>query len=138
MKQETAKKIILSVFGSGILLFIGLQFIPVDRSNPPITQEICWNAEETKYLAQRACYDCHANTTRWPWYAYIAPISWRVADHVHHGREHLNFSEWDRLNEDVAEIIEVIYTGEMPLQDYLFMHPKLTWIQPRKRLWLMT
>ncbi len=37
MKQETAKKIIVSVFGSGILLFIGIQFIPVDRSNPPIT-----------------------------------------------------------------------------------------------------
>jgi mannose-6-phosphate isomerase-like protein (cupin superfamily) len=31
--------------------------------------------------------DCHTNETRWPWYAYVAPLSWRVAAHVHDGED---------------------------------------------------
>ena len=54
----------------------------------------------------------------------MAPISLRVASHVHNGRQHLNFSEWDQPNEDFEEIEEVISRGEMPLSDYLLMHPE--------------
>ena len=25
-----------------------------------------------------ACYDCHSNTTNYPWYSNIAPISWWI------------------------------------------------------------
>ena len=105
-----------------LLVLVGIQFIPVDRSNPLAVQEIKWDSAETKALAKRACYDCHSNETVWPWYSYVAPISWRVAEHVEHGREHLNFSEWNRPNEDFDEIEEVLESGEMPLWDYLLMH----------------
>lgn len=113
------KKIVLGVLAT---IVIGAQLVPVDRSNPPVTQELRWDSEETRELVSRACFDCHSNQTVWPWYSYIAPISWRVAGHVDHGRGHLNFSEWDKPNEDFDEIKEVMDEGEMPLWDYLLMH----------------
>ena len=103
---------------------LGIQLVPVDRSNPEVTREIRWDSPETAEIARRACYDCHSNETVWPWYAYVAPASWRIADHVEHGREHLNFSEWDKPQDDADEIVEVLEEGEMPLSDYLRMHPE--------------
>lgn len=113
----------LRIAGIVILAIVVLiQFIPIDRTNPPITREVKWDAPETRALAQRACFDCHSNETVWPWYAYIAPVSLRVADHVEEGRDVLNFSTWDQPNEDFDEVEEVIERNEMPLSDYLLMH----------------
>lgn len=114
-----------------VILFVVIQFVPVSRTNPPVTQEVKWDAPATRELAQRACFDCHSNETVWPWYAYVAPLSLRVASHVDEGRERLNFSAWDQPNEDFDEIEKVISRGEMPLTDYLLMHPeaKLTDIE---------
>jgi hypothetical protein len=75
-------------------------------------------------LAQRACFDCHSNETVWPWYAYVAPVSWRIANHVYDGRRRLNFSEWDRPNENEERIVEDMTSGRMPLWDYLLLHPE--------------
>ena len=107
-----------------LLLFIAIQFVPVNRTNPPVVREIQWNSAETAGIARRACYDCHSNETVWPWYAYVAPISWRVADHVEHGRGHANFSQWDDKQEKLSEFVEVVKSGEMPLSDYLLLHPE--------------
>jgi hypothetical protein len=116
------KKIIKIIAGVLILLLIGIQFMPVEKTNPPVTREVQWDSPQTRALAERACFDCHSNHTKWPWYANVAPVSWRMADHVEHAREHLNFSEWDRPNEDFDEIKEVLEEGEMPLWDYLLLH----------------
>jgi hypothetical protein len=107
-----------------LVAFVAIQFVPVDRSNPPVVREVNWDSQETRDLAKRACYDCHSNETTWPWYSRIAPVSFRVADHVEEGREHLNFSNWLQANEDLEENIEVIEEGEMPLKDYLLLHPE--------------
>ena len=101
---------------------VGIQLVPVRRTNPPVTQEVTWDSPATRDLAKRACFDCHTNQTVWPWYSYVAPISWRVADHVRTGRADLNFSEWDQPNEDLDEVVEKIEEGEMPLNDYLLVH----------------
>ena len=114
---------IKSIAGSLVaLVLVGIQFVPVDRTNPPVEREINWDSDTTRQIATRACFDCHSNQTVWPWYAYLAPLSWRVAEHVEHGREHLNFSNWNQPNEDLDEIKEVLEEGEMPLWDYLLMH----------------
>lgn len=105
-----------------VVILVLIQFIPVERTNPPVTREVKWDSPETRALAQRACFDCHSNETVWPWYAYVAPISLRVADHVEEGRDKLNFSAWDQPQEDFDEIEKVIDRGEMPLSDYLLMH----------------
>ncbi len=107
-----------------IIILVGIQLIPVSRTNPAVTREIKWDAPATQALAQRACNDCHSNETTWPWYGYIAPISWRLADHINEGRDQLNFSTWDQPNTELDEVVESINEGEMPLSDYLLMHPE--------------
>jgi len=49
-------------------------------------------------VLRRACFDCHSNQTQWPWYAYVAPVSWSVAHDVNEGRRELNFTEWNRAS----------------------------------------
>jgi hypothetical protein len=113
----------------GLLLFLMLiQFIPVDRSNPPVEQDIT-APENIKSVLRQSCYDCHSNETNWPWYSQIAPVSWLVAHDVSEGREHLNFSTWNVLDsreqtKAIDEIWEEVEKGEMPLWYYLPLHPE--------------
>jgi hypothetical protein len=83
-------------------------------------------------LAQRACFDCHSNETTWPWYGYIAPISWRLADHINEGRDRLNFSAWDQPNTELDEVVESINKNTMPLWDFLLMHPEANLTETEK------
>jgi len=106
----------------GIAVFILIQFIPVDTTNPPVVNEPNWDSQQTRALTQRACFDCHSNETVWPTYTKIAPVSWVIANHVLEGRETLNFSQWNpnRRNEAIETIIE----GEMPPLYYTAIHPE--------------
>ena len=82
----------------GAVGFAVIQLVPIgwDHSNPPVTGEPQWDSQTTRDLAVRACFDCHSNDTDWPWYSYVAPVSWLVVGDILSGREELNFSEWDR------------------------------------------
>lgn len=109
-----------------ILIIIILQFIPVNRSNPPVSQEIDASASVIDVL-QESCYDCHSNQTTWPWYSYVAPVSWLVARDVHEARDDMNFSTWDQYSDEEKsefreEIWEEVEEGEMPLAIYTMMH----------------
>lgn len=119
--------------GIAVVAFLVLaQFVPVDRTNPPVEQTIEAPMAVTAVL-QRACYDCHSNETTWPAYSRVAPVSWLVARDVHEGREHLNYSTWGRYSAEergelMEETWEEIDEGEMPMKPYLLLHPdaKLT------------
>lgn len=118
---------VLSVLG---LSFFAIQLVPVERTNPPVETEV-EALPAAQALLKRSCYDCHSNETRWPWYSYVAPASWLVADDVRHGRKHLNFSTWNRYDEEkqlhkVKECWEETYEGRMPLWFYLPLHPEAT------------
>jgi len=109
-----------------IVVLIGIQFVPVSKTNPPVTGEIKAPADVMEIL-RTSCYDCHSNESTWPWYSNIAPVSWLVASDVNEAREHMNFSEWDSYSaedraEDIDEIWEEIEDGEMPLWFYLPLH----------------
>ncbi|MCF8242258.1 MAG: heme-binding domain-containing protein [Melioribacteraceae bacterium] len=111
-----------------VIAVLGIQFIPVDRTNPPVENEITAPAHVMNVI-KTSCYDCHSNETNWLWYSYVAPSSWFVADHVAEGREHLNFSDWysyepKKQKKLMEEIWEEVEEGEMPLASYTFMHPK--------------
>ena len=108
------------------LLLIVVQLVPYGRthSNPPVTGTPAWDSPETEHLARRACFDCHSHETKWPWYASIAPISWRIQSHVDEGREKLNFSAFDRPQDEADEAAETVRDGEMPPWDYLLAHPE--------------
>ena len=108
------------------VLLIAIQLIPVDRSNPPVETEAPVPAELREVLVE-SCWDCHSNETTWPWYSYVAPVSWFVADHVHEGREELNFSAWNNYDEEralhkIEEMWEHVEEGDMPLKSYLILH----------------
>lgn len=105
-----------------------IQFIPAERTNPPVRIDVD-APDEVKEILRRACYDCHSHETRWPWYSRVAPVSWWIADHVEHGRGDLNFSEWPALDfytQELAfkDIEEQITKGEMPLRNYTILHPE--------------
>ncbi len=116
------------------VLLVAIQFFQPDRSNPPADPQGTYEAmakpdAELAAALRRACYDCHSNETRWPWYSRVAPVSWLLANHVREGRGHLNFSEWGRYSPQAArrrleEACEEVREGKMPLRSYLFLHPE--------------
>ncbi len=110
------------IFYALIVLFVAIQFIPVERTNPPVTQNVKWDSQKTEATAKKACYDCHSNETVWPWYSYVAPIKFLVSKDVNEGREHLNFSTGNL--EDADEAAEEVQKGKMPMKIYTFTHPE--------------
>ncbi|HZP29235.1 MAG TPA: heme-binding domain-containing protein [Acidimicrobiia bacterium] len=113
------------VIAAGALLFLFAQAVPYGRShtNPPVKAEPTWDSPQTRALASRACFDCHSNLTKWPWYSNVAPVSWLVQRDVDGGRSALNFSEWNRPQDGAGDIAEAISGGSMPPWFYPLMHP---------------
>lgn len=118
------------VVGIPVLVIAAIQLVPYGRghTNPPDGQLTAFDSDGTRQLAERACFDCHSNRTKWPWYSNIAPISWRIQQHVDEGREKLNFTAFDPSGEETAEAAgeagETVAKGEMPPSDYLLAHPE--------------
>lgn len=112
--------------------FIGLQFVRPARTNPPVDQAQTIHARlqvtpQVAAILDRSCQDCHSNTTRWPWYSNVAPMSWLVIDHVNEGRTNLNLSEWGRYDNRRAankleEMCEEVKIGAMPMPSYTIIH----------------
>ncbi len=108
------------LYGIGVLIIL-IQLIPVDRTNPAVTAEPKWDSPETRSLAKKACFDCHSNESKYPFYAYVAPLSWLVTNHISDGRDNLNFSEW-KNDVDIDQIADEVNNDDMPLWDYKLMH----------------
>jgi hypothetical protein len=76
---------------------------------------------------KQACADCHSNQTVWPWYSYVAPVSWLVEKDVRRGRDELNLSRWSDYSPNkqqklLADMATVLKNREMPLPQYALMH----------------
>lgn len=121
------KKILIGIF----VLFILIQFYRPEKNNSKNEMNAIGTVMEiplevTKII-QTSCADCHSNSTNYPWYSEIAPVSWFLAQHVKEGKEHLNFSEWTSYNDDQKKHILKDLEGElkehkMPLESYLWIH----------------
>lgn len=116
------------------LLFAAAQFVRPARTNPAglpggaLEQRVGVPPEVSEVL-NRACADCHSNRTTWPWYSHVAPASWLVIDHVNHGRQHLNFSDWSRYDaresaDLLRQVCRTARAGTMPLDSYTLLHPR--------------
>ena len=113
--QLRLRKLLL-ISGTAIaVVFLLIQAVPYGRAhdNPPVISEPLWDSPRTRELAVKACFDCHSNETKWPWYSNVAPVSWYVQNHVEEGRDELNFSEWNRPQEEAEESAEKVIEGEM-------------------------
>lgn len=120
-------KWILSVL---IALFALLQLTTPAHVNPPVRNDFIAAMSPPENIAamfRAACYDCHSDETRWPWYSHIAPISWQIAQDVNDGRKHIDLSEWPINDPDLAlkkleHMSDEIDDGDMPLAKYTLIH----------------
>lgn len=127
-----------------VVLLIGIQFIPVERTNPPVPSEI--NAPANiKEIFKKACYDCHSNETNWAWYTKVAPASFLAVKDVEDGRKELNFSEWgnytNKTKKIMDEIWEEVREEQMPPWQYRILHSESKLSQEEKdaiRTWAMS
>ena len=127
-------KRILKVLGFLVVLFLVMQLIPYgrDHSNPPVVKEPNWDSPRTRELAVKACFDCHSNQTKWPWYSNVAPYSWVVQRHVIVGRQVLNFSDWTHKYLGEGQAANNVLLGDMPLASYRWLHPEARLSQKEK------
>ena len=125
---------------SGLFVLLALaaaalaaQLLTVERVNPtspvsPLANGYIAAPAQIEVLLTRACYDCHSNETRWPWYSRVAPVSWLVARDVALGRKELNFSEWGSYYPQTRKrklqwMGRVLRERSMPPWAYRLMHP---------------
>src|SRR5438445_9124859 len=78
-------------------------------------------------ILERSCIDCHSERTQYPWYSYVAPVSWLIQSDVAGGRERLNLSRWSeysqqRRERSLSEIANQVRDGDMPLPQYTLIH----------------
>jgi heme-binding protein len=80
-------------------------------------------------ILKRSCYDCHSNETGWPWYGFVAPLSWWMERKVELGRKQLNFSEWGSYYpttkiRKLQWIDRTLGQKNMPPWSYRILHPQ--------------
>lgn len=90
----------------------------VTRQKPP---------PPVKAILQRACYDCHSNQTRYPWYASIQPVEWWLNRHISEGKGELNFSEFSSYSDKravrkLSAVADEVRDRKMPLKSYRLLH----------------
>lgn len=130
------KKVIKIVLILALVALVAIQFIRPEKNSEGYKSVASFETE-TKPSAQVAsilkesCYDCHSNQTQYPWYSEIAPVSLWLADHIEHGKEHFNVSNWNdysvkKKEHKLEELVEMVEKDEMPLQSYTIIHGNLS------------
>jgi hypothetical protein len=123
------KKILLVV----AVMLIGIQFFRPAKnlsSGTPGKDDIMVRFSpppDVRHVLEVACYDCHSNNTRYPWYAEVQPTGWWVAGHIADGKHALNFSEFGaytakRQARKLTAITDQVSDHDMPLQSYTWIH----------------
>ncbi|MGO4289710.1 heme-binding domain-containing protein [Chitinophaga sp. RAB17] len=119
------KTITISAVVLAVVVAVASFTTPV-ADNPPVTGEIQVPAE-VKQMLQRACYDCHSNTSNLKWFDRLPVVAGLVKEDILTARKHLNFSEWDKLSKTeqesaLWEAYNMINSGNMPLPSYAALH----------------
>jgi len=122
------KKVLIAL----LIVVVAIQFIqPVRNSNQQkiasgITKQYTVPSN-VEVLLRTACYDCHSNNTRYPWYANIQPMGWLLANHIKDGKAELNFDEFGSYSKrrqlsKLKSIAGSVKDGSMPIASYTSMH----------------
>lgn len=115
-----------------MVTLIGIQFIPTNRNQSdivPVTDFIStYNPpQEIVGILRTSCYDCHSNNTEYPWYNKVQPAAMYLEEHIQHGKEEFNFSEFGdysdrRKKSKLKSFIRQVEQNEMPLYSYTLIH----------------
>lgn len=126
-----------------IVIIVGAQFFrPVKNNSNDQTKHFSTLyplPDSVEAILTVACYDCHSNNTRYPWYAEIQPVGWWLNGHIQQGKRDINFSEFAsyrirRQYRKLQQIGELIEANEMPLPAYTIIHKDAILTQPQKEL----
>jgi len=122
------KKILI---GLVVVIIIAQFFQPSKNNGSAASATDITNAvqvpDSVMSLLKTACYDCHSNSTNYPWYSKITPVNWWLKNHIDEGKKHLNFTifkEYDLKKQDhkLEEVMETVKGHSMPLESYLWIH----------------
>lgn len=124
------KKILLGLLG----VLVVMQLFQSSKTNPPVDPSkdflMTNNAPaDIAKLFKGACYDCHSNETKYPWYTYVQPVGYWINGHINPARKSLNYSEWTTFSSNkkatvLEETAEYMEKRWMPLGSYANMHPE--------------
>ena len=130
------RKILKTILIVLLIAFIVIQFFRPEKN---LGVEVASNQltaaqnvpENVQQILKVSCYDCHSNTTHYPWYDKIQPVAWFLSDHVIEGKKELNFSEFAtyptyRRYKKFKEIQKQVKEDEMPLYSYTIPHRDAT------------
>jgi hypothetical protein len=130
--NPSLKKWLRRCFWATVVLFVAIQFIRPEQTNPASDpakslEAILKPPPDVANLLSSACNDCHSHGTTWPWYSQIAPVSWLVAEDVKDGRKHVNFSKFGETRGDkqakiLHECAEEVAEDVMPPNVYRLTH----------------
>lgn len=126
--MKLAEKILTVI----VIVFVAIQFFRPDRNiaSQASSSDISgvFNMPDSvKVILQNACYDCHSDNTRYPWYINIQPAGWWMAGHISDAKGDLNFSEFGGYDQrrqisKLEGIAAVVEEDIMPLRSYKMMH----------------
>lgn len=115
-----------------LVIFVLIQFYRPARNlasqqQPNDISQVYAVPENVHTILNKACYDCHSNNTRYPWYAEIQPVRFFLDDHIDEGKRELNFHEFKtfaprRQYIKLEGIIKQVKEDEMPLSSYTLIH----------------
>lgn len=138
------KKPLNSILLFILIVFVIIQFFRPEKNisqapQPANITNLYSTSKEVEAILKTACYDCHSNNTQYPWYVHIQPIGWFLSNHVHDGKQELNFDEFGnyraaRKLKKMEEVIEQVKEGEMPLSSYTFIHSNAKLNNQQKQL----
>lgn len=143
-KVRTRKFVLVAGLLVAVFLLVGFgpRLIRPIPENPP-HGEIFQTAalpSDVRSVVERACQDCHSNSTRWPWYSRFAPIGNVLDRDVRAGRAFMNLSQWHLYTKGrkmgyLTAISSSATADRMPPRPYALIHPeaRLT-AEERKRL----
>jgi len=126
--MNIVKKILLFL----LIVFVIAQFFRPDKNEGSLESVTAFYEdtkppENVKAILTKACFDCHSDATRYPWYNNITPVNYWLANHVKHGTKHFNVSTWKgnsvkRKDHKMEELIEMVEAKKMPLPSYTWTH----------------
>lgn len=113
-------------------ILVAAQFFQPDRTvqlNDPEHDllSVTTPTRDVQDLLRTACYDCHSDSTTYPWYSYITPVNFWLQGHIDEGRAEFDMSSWGRRRakwqrHKAEESVEMIEAEEMPLPSYTWVH----------------
>ncbi|MFZ0281148.1 MAG: heme-binding domain-containing protein [Bacteroidales bacterium] len=141
--MKLAVKILLAL----AIIFVVIQFFRPERNKSEQAVEadisiVISVPGNVQTILKNACYDCHSNNTKYPWYYHIQPAGWYLANHIKDAKEELNFNEFGSYTQrrqlsKMEEVGNVISGDLMPLPSYRLLHKKAR-LSPEEKKLLIT